>query len=537
MKNNRSTYIKNILFPCLLFSVITGVATGGLIFLFKQTATVVVRFSTRLYDAVRSDPRLLPLLLVGAALLGLAAALLLKFAPACRGGGIPTAVALLRGSIDFNWLKSVFALFASAMLTYLGGVPLGNEGPSVQMGTALGRGTVHLLAHDNRAWDRYVMTGGACAGFAAATGAPLSGIFFAFEEAHRRFSPMIFMVASMTVITSSTTMELLCRLFDTPNAMFGFTVAQTLPIRFIWAALAVGAVCGALAVLFTKLYRAFRRLLDQKLTRLPFTLKIMLIFVAVALIGFACSECIGSGHDLIELLIHGHRVWYFLLILLCVRAILLIIANNTGVTGGLFIPTLTFGAMIGALCANALGALGILPEQYHAVLIVIGMTSFLSASSRTPITAITFAVEALCGLSNILPIAVGVTISYLVIETVGVEAFSETVIEGKIESEHHGKQAQIVDTDLTVTEGAFAIGKEIRDILWPPTCVVLSTKKSAVERHPTASIAIGDVLHVHYLTYDPPHTMHILEAIVGKQSDDAVQQVHSSDEIHRVPDL
>ena len=71
-----------------------------------------------------------------------------------------------------------------SLLSFLMGVPLGNEGPSVQIGTAVGRGTTRIALRKRFAWDRYSMTGGACAGFAVATGAPISGILFAVEEAH-----------------------------------------------------------------------------------------------------------------------------------------------------------------------------------------------------------------------------------------------------------------------------------------------------------------------------------------------------------------
>ena len=170
MHTNRSTYIKNILLPCLLFSVITGIFTGTLIFLFKAAASFVIGKSEELYAVVRSQPGHIPLFILGIALVGLSSAVLLRCVPDARGGGIPTAIAILRGLIPFCWVKTIVFVFASSMLTYFGGVPLGNEGPSVQMGTAVGRGTVSLFTRKNQAWDRYIMTGGACAGVAAATG-------------------------------------------------------------------------------------------------------------------------------------------------------------------------------------------------------------------------------------------------------------------------------------------------------------------------------------------------------------------------------
>lgn len=538
MHSKRSNYAKNILLPCLLFSVITGIFTGILIFLFKAAASWIISASSGIYAYVRENPALLPVLIGGAAVVGLISAFVLKRVPDCRGGGIPTSIVILRGLVPLNWIKSVVFVFFSAMLTYFCGIPLGNEGPSVQMGTAVGRGTVSIFAGKNHAWDRYIMTGGACAGFAAATGSPLTGIFFAFEEAHRRFSPMIFMAASMTVIASTAAMQILCALTNTSPYLFNFTLDTVLPIKYIWAAVIVGAACGLCASGFTKVYRIVRGFLKTKLAKLPFTLKTVIIFAAVSVIGFVSDECISSGHHLVDELIEGHGVWYMLIIIFCVRALLLMIANNSDITGGLFVPTLAFGAIIGAVCGKALTAAGILPDEYYIIMVVIGIAAFLGSCSRTPIMALSFAIEALAGLSNILPVAIGVTIAYLVIETLGITAFTDTVIEAKVEAAHTGKTAQIVDTHLTVKDGSFVMGKEIRDILWPPTCVILSVHKHPKHAgHPDPAIAEGDVLHVHYQTYDPDETMEILESLIGKQDSELHSRVHAGDENHQVPEI
>ena len=534
MQTNRSIYIKNFLVPCLFFSAAAGIGTGILIFLFKLCASFVISLSSDLYAAVRANPHYLPLLICGAALIGLTASFVLRKVPDCRGGGIPTAIAILRGLVTFHWLKSIVFVFFSAMLTYLCGVPLGNEGPSVQMGTAVGRGVVLK----NPAWNRYIMTGGACAGFAAATGAPLTGIFFAFEEAHRRFSPILFLVASIAALASSVTMQVFCSLTDMEYALFLFDPEAVLPTGLFWTAIVIGLIVGLCAAVFTKSYRWIRHFVRKNLKNIPFTLKIVAIFASVSVIGFFSESCIGSGHSLVDELMEGHGTWYLMIVYFCVRAILLLIANNADVTGGLFVPTLAFGAIIGALCGKALVMAGILPAEYYSITVIIGIASFLSASSRTPLMALTFALEALGGLPNLLPIAIGVAIAFLTIETLGIPAFTDTVIESKTEAAHAGKTAQVVDLRVTVASDSFVVGKEIRDILWPPTCMILSVHKPETNNtHGGTGIGAGDILHIHYQTYDPEATIANLEALVGKQTKELHPLVHLTEENHQVPEL
>ncbi len=363
MKNKHFPYINNIILPCVLFSSIAGALTGGVIFAFKLMASRIIDVSATVYDYVRGHAHMLPYLLLGCVIIGLISALLLSLSKNSRGGGIPTSVAILRGLISFHWVNSLILLPISAMLTYLVGVPLGNEGPSVQMGTAVGKGTVKLFSKKHAAWNRYIMTGGASAGFATATGAPVSGIFFALEEAHRRFSPMLIMVASTSVISGSLVMNALCSHFGISPRLFHFTPFPPLPAKSIWISVVLGIACGCLAGFFTYLYKKVNVLVTQRLKKVPFAVKMATVFLATGIVGFAISDCLGSGHSLIEWIIEGNRSWYALLLVLAIRLLLLILANTVGVSGGLFIPTLAFGAIIGSIVSNITVTLGLIPRE------------------------------------------------------------------------------------------------------------------------------------------------------------------------------
>lgn len=524
--------------PYILLSMLVGVLTGVLIFCFKVAASDVIHASERIYAFVRQNPGYIPLLIGGAAAIGVIAALILKFARECRGGGIPTAVASIRGLIPMKWGQGIFVLFASALLTYLVGVPLGNEGPSVQMGAGVGKGSSHVMGKRKRAWERYLMTGGACAGFAIATGAPLSGIMFAVEEAHRRFSVHLFAVASVSVIFGTVTQRYLAYFFGVSTKLFDLSITEVMPMRYLWAAIVVGAACGVGSLLFTTAYRAVKKISKSGAGKIPFTVKIVLIFAVTAALGLLSANFIGTGHSLIEEILHGKVIWYAILIAFVVRAVVMICANNEGVTGGIFIPNLAFGAMIASLVTEGLIALGLVDGQYYVILVVVGMASFLAAASRTPITAVIFAAEALCVAGNMIPVVFGVTVSYLIAEVSGKLSFTDTVIESRAEAAHHGITPLIVDSFMTVQRGSFADGMEIRDILWPSTCAVLSVDKTAshsVQRG-EHQIYAGDILHLHYQTYDPESTMQTLIAIMGEQPAEQLrEQTHHGSDEHLVP--
>lgn len=536
MARRYSAHLKSTLVPCFILSSVTGIFTAVVIFLFRVCAVFVGELSLDIYSYVRANPILLPLLLLGAALLGTVSYLIFKYVPSCRGGNAQTAITALRGFISLNWITNTVVLFFSSLVTYFSGVPLGAEGTSAQLGAAIGGGTVNIFAKkDSKAWERYIMTGGACGGFAAAIMSPITAIVFAFEEAHRRFSPIIFMAAATATLASTTVMTLLCRAFNFEGRLFIFHAPSVLPPKYFWAPAIVGILCGILAIVYTKIYHITDRIINKKLSRMPRAVKIIALFTIVSLFGFFSSGFIGSGHHLIVELLEGHSPTLALLICyVVIRSIFLLVSNILEIPGGISVPAMAMGAIIGSISAKVFGMLGILPAEYAPVLVIVGVAAFLAAANRIPLTALALAIEAMLGLSNIIPIAIGVTLSFIVVLPLGVKAFSDIVIEKQIHDACRGKEFHTIDAHFTAHGDAFIIGKEVRDILWPANCVVLSVDK--IDPHNT-SVHEGDVLYLRYKTSDPDGTYKILESILGPQDTDTEpHDIHRGDDKYTIPE-
>ncbi|MBQ9099546.1 MAG: chloride channel protein [Clostridia bacterium] len=542
MKSGIQNHLIHIMMPSVVFSVIAGVLTGALVFAFRVISEEVILLSQQIFRFAGTHYWAIPLVVAGAVLVALLVSLCQRYSPHARGGGIPTAVALMRGLITFQWLRNVVFVFTSALLSYLCGIPLGNdEGPAVQMGTAIGSGTTKLLTgKKHQGWERYLMTGGATAGFAAATCAPISAVLFGLEEAHRRFSPLLLMSSISSVLSGMGTLHVLCYLTgrEELTSLFHFTITQALPLRHIWMAILVGLFCGIGAYLLAAMTMLIRNTLHKKAKNVPHFLKIAPVFALVALIGCFFSEyhVIGTGHHLIESLISHREIWYIALGLLLVRAVLVILANDVGATGGLFTPILVFGALIGSMTAELLIALGAMDAHFFPLMVVMGMSAFFAGSVRTPLTAAIFAIEVFSGFDNVLPIFVSILISYVIVETIGVTSINEIAMEREIHKAHKGKARCTVDVELTVRPDCFAIGKEPRDILWPAFCHVLSVRKGEAEKdsYEGGTIHEGDILRLNFTTYDREATATELCAILGDQPVYENATVHSDPTGHRL---
>ena len=109
----------NLLFPALMFGAITGVITALVIILYKFIAKYVIEFSQDAYGFLRSNLHFIPLVLLAFFLISLLFASIYKKQPRVRGGGIPSSIALLRGIVTFEWLRSLVGVFFMSMTSFL----------------------------------------------------------------------------------------------------------------------------------------------------------------------------------------------------------------------------------------------------------------------------------------------------------------------------------------------------------------------------------------------------------------------------------
>jgi H+/Cl- antiporter ClcA len=392
------------------------------------------------------------------------------------------------------------------------------------MGTAVGRGSVFAFSKKHRAWDRYSMTGGACAGFSVATGAPISGIMFALEEAHQRISPMIVIVAVTSVISSMFTAEVISPIFGVNVKLFPDTKLLTLTLKDIWLPFLIGLLLGLFAVVFLKLYQIVSRFFGKRLAAIKPQYKIFGIFSVTVLVGLFSFSFISTGHELILELFHSTPAFWLLILLLLVRTLLTLSANCNNLTGGIFLPILAIGTVAASLLGKAAETILGLGHDYYTLILVFGITACIAGMMKSPLTAVFFAIEALSCYNNLLYVILTAAVAFIITELFAAESINDSVLEHRMRRMGREHPPLVKDTYVTVQDGAFAIGKQVRDIFWPANLFVLSVRhaeehEAQLDRHGGNLICEKDILHIRYSTYDTEKTLQELYAIVGKQEE------------------
>ena len=99
--------------------------------------------------------------------LAFAVSLLVRREPLIGGSGIPQLESEIKGKIDSRWLRVLVCKFTGGFLCLLGGLSLGREGPSIQLGAMAGKGLSRALRQTGEE-EHALLSCGASAGLAAA---------------------------------------------------------------------------------------------------------------------------------------------------------------------------------------------------------------------------------------------------------------------------------------------------------------------------------------------------------------------------------
>ena len=102
---------------------------------------------------------------------------LIKWEPMISGSGIPQISGVVKWYLNPSWWKILIAKIIGGTLCIIGGLSLGREGPSVQLGGMAGKGYAKATKQDETKEKQFISCG-ASAGLSAAFNAPLSDLCF-----------------------------------------------------------------------------------------------------------------------------------------------------------------------------------------------------------------------------------------------------------------------------------------------------------------------------------------------------------------------
>jgi CIC family chloride channel protein len=390
-------------------AVVVGVLTGMLGTAFRLCLQAAEHARGGLIASARGWPVGWIVVMAAVALAaGLAEWMVRRFAPAASGSGIPHVVAVLRGEMPPAYGGVIPVKFFGGLLAIGGGLALGREGPTVQMGATLGWIMAGRVRAVREAWPALLAAGGG-AGLATAFNAPVGGMLFVFEEILRRFEPRTVMATAAACIAA----VMLQRAVLGLERDFVMAIPPPPPVTSLVLYLITGIVAGFLGALYNRAITACARV-AERLDRWPAGTKGLLVGAGVGALAWFMPEAVGGGDDITQDVLAGQAAIGALPLLALVRFVLGPVSYGAGTPGGLFAPLLVLGAQIGLACGWLFHQWGSSLAPWPVTFAVAGMAAFFTATVRSKLTGIILVAEMTWSVSVVFPMLVASAGAYAV---------------------------------------------------------------------------------------------------------------------------
>jgi CIC family chloride channel protein len=386
----------------LVLALVIGALTGLAVVAFIM---LTERLGMRLYPVGGAPWRRVLFPVAGSLSIGY---LLYRYFPNARGSGVPQTKAALFAREGRITLRTVLGKFFCTSATLASGIPLGREGPSVQVGGGIASVLGRLLGLRSEQVKNLIPVGAAAA-IAAAFNTPLAAVLFALEEIMGDLHAPVM----GAVVLASATSWMVLRVLLGNSPLFKVPQYQLVhPAEFaVYAVLGIAG--GVVSAAFTRL------LLGMRARFLQFPQKTVWFQplaggLLVGLIGWFVPQVLGVGYGYVGDALNGNMAFKMMLLLVVLKLLTVTTSYASGNAGGIFGPALFIGAMlggsVGTVAHHLFPAYTATPGAYALV----GMGAAFAGIVRAPMTSVLMIFEMTQDYAVIVPLMIANLVSLFI---------------------------------------------------------------------------------------------------------------------------
>ncbi|MBQ6098551.1 MAG: chloride channel protein [Methanobrevibacter sp.] len=452
------------------------------------------------------------LFFIALAVMGFLIDFLTKWEVDSAGSGIPQVYAEVKGHMEANWAKVLFSKIVAGVLTALGGLSLGPEGPSVQIGGMAGKGIAKLFKGSKTDELRLILVGSAV-GITAAFNAPLAGVIFVFEEINHGFDKTLVFIALVSAIVS----DFISKVIFGQSTILNFPVLN-IPLESYWILIVLGIFIGILGYVYNIGMIKSSDFVSK--LKMPSWLKFVLVFMVSGVVALTIPEISDGGHFMMDMLDVAIPSLGVLVLLLVLKYLFSMFSFSSGAPGGIFLPILVLGAYIGAVFGSVfVPALG-LEQALIYKFIIISMAGFFAATVRSPITGVVLLAEMSGSTESLVAMIIVSLIAYVVPTLLGNEPIYESLYDRLLltkNREYVKKPSKHVLSEYVVPLDCNYINFKIKDIPFPKNAIVVSVIRNGKYIIPTEdfNIQYSDQINILTDVNDYPFVRQEIEDLFG----------------------
>ena len=386
----------------LVLALVIGALTGMAVVAF---ILLTERMGMRLYPVGGAPWRRVLFPVVGSLGIGY---LLYRYFPDARGSGVPQTKAALYAREGRITLRTVLGKFFCTSATLASGIPLGREGPSVQVGAGIASVLGRILGLRSEQVKKLIPVGAAAA-IAAAFNTPLAAVLFSLEEIVGDLNAPVM----GAVVLASATAWMVLRVLLGNHPLFKVPQYQLVhPAEFaVYAVL--GMAGGVVSVAFTKL------LLGMRARFLRFPQKTVWFQpvaggLLVGLTGWFVPQVLGVGYGFVGEALNGRMTLQLMALLVVLKLLTVTTSYASGNAGGIFGPALFIGAMLGGTVGTVAHHLFPAYTATPGAYALVGMGAVFAGIVRAPMTSVLMIFEMTQDYAVIVPLMIANLVSLFI---------------------------------------------------------------------------------------------------------------------------
>ena len=315
--------------------------------------------------------------------------ILLRIEPMIGGSGIPQVELAQAGRYPpMVWHRVLSAKFLATLISLTAGLSVGRQGPSIQMGAAVGIG-IGTALHGSKAqtMHRY-LSAGAVSGMTAAFSSPITGVLFAAEDMRIVLDWRMLAFLGTASFAAWLTVTYVLGL----PIVFPFLCTAPLQPSQWWVLIPLPAFAGLLGAWYCK--SMLKAIAWEDSLRWPRGwMRLAIPFAVAGILFYAYPDIIVGLGPSFEDLERTSLSFSSLLVLLAVKIAFSCLCFASGIAGGILIPILTIGAIAGSCASIVLEFAGILGQEQSGTVLMLVMACFFTGVVRSPLSATALLLE------------------------------------------------------------------------------------------------------------------------------------------------
>ncbi|WP_071131885.1 ClC family H(+)/Cl(-) exchange transporter [Enterococcus timonensis] len=454
--------------------LVVGLFTGLVVATFRLAIEKIGEYLPIFFQFLKNHLAFLPIAILAALLLTFLNGWLIKSEPGIKGSGIPQVEGQLKGQLHYRWFSVLPKKFIGGILSVGSGLFLGREGPSIQLGASVGQGIAERF-RQSIVNEKILISAGSAAGLAAAFNAPIAGLLFVLEEVHHNFSPLVWLTSLAAALMSN----FVSLYFFGLTPVLYMDGIESLPLAHYGSLLVLGIFLGLLALVYQQTLLHLPQM--YKRIKLPAQFYSLVPFLLLIPVGIFFPYFLGGGNQIIHQLSQMPFSFWGLIGLFVLRFVFSMISYGSGLPGGIFLPILTLGAILGAIFGLAWCRATGLDEMFIRNFIIFSMAGYFAAIGKAPLTALILVTEMVGSFAHLMPLGIVCLVAYMTVDLFSGRPIYEALLEKMVAPDFGHFKGEKTVIEFPVTVDSPLAGAMVRDFAWPKELLLTSIRRGETE--------------------------------------------------------